>query len=123
MDLRLQESTSSNQLWATFLLPASPQFLYQAPPGAQQLTRPDFLNAPHLLQIMTDENMLAVVCDVEIDLFATGQCASHRGGDEPHVSCGIVPEEPTNMSFFDASEKTQAAPQSLRLKDTALMNM
>ena len=33
---------------STFTLPAPPQVLYQAPPGAQQLTRPDFLNKPHL---------------------------------------------------------------------------
>jgi len=28
-------------------LPAPPQFLNQAPPGAQQLTLPDFLDVPH----------------------------------------------------------------------------
>jgi len=43
----VQASTPSNQLWSNFVLPTLPQFLYQLPPGAQQLTRPDFLNAPH----------------------------------------------------------------------------
>ena len=46
-DLRLQASTPSNHMWFTFLFAAPPQFLYQAPPGAQQLTRPDFANVPH----------------------------------------------------------------------------
>ena len=47
-NLRLQASTPSDHLWPTFLLPALPQFLNQVPPGAQQLTLPDFLNVPHL---------------------------------------------------------------------------
>ena len=37
----------SDHLCSTSLLPGPPQFLYQAPPGAQQLTRPDFSNVPH----------------------------------------------------------------------------
>ena len=35
-----------------FLFAAPPQFLYQAPPGAQQLTRPDFANVPHFGHIV-----------------------------------------------------------------------
>ena len=46
LDLRLQTSKPSNHLWSTFLLPTPPQFLNQAPLGAQQLTRPDFSNIP-----------------------------------------------------------------------------
>ena len=52
LDLRSQASSPSNHMWSAFLLPAPPQFLYQAPPGAQQLTLPDFLNVPHFGHIM-----------------------------------------------------------------------
>ena len=47
LDLRSQAFRPSNHLCSMFLLPGPPQFLYQAPPGAQQLTRPDFSNMPH----------------------------------------------------------------------------
>ena len=47
-DLRLQAATPSNHLWSTFLLRVPAQFVNQAPPGAQQLFLPDFLNMPHL---------------------------------------------------------------------------
>ena len=47
LNLRSQAFRPSNHLCSTFLLPGLPQFLYQAPPGAQQLTRPDFSNVPH----------------------------------------------------------------------------
>ena len=50
--LRLQALVPSIQLWSTFLLPAPPQFLYQAPPGAQQLTLPDFPNVPHFTHVV-----------------------------------------------------------------------
>ena len=45
--LRLQAPMPSNHLWPTFSLPTPPHFLNQAPPGAQQLSLPDFLNVPH----------------------------------------------------------------------------
>ena len=48
LNLLLQAATPSNHLWSTFLLRAPPQFLNQAPPGAQQLYLPDFSNVPHL---------------------------------------------------------------------------
>ena len=38
-------------------MPAPPQFLNQAPPGAQQLTLPDFLNVPHFGHVI----VLAIV--------------------------------------------------------------
>ena len=41
----------------TFLLPTRPQLLNQVPPGAQQLTLPDFWNVPHFGHV----NVLAVV--------------------------------------------------------------
>merc|ERR1719182_657355 len=49
----LQASTPSNHLCPAFLLPIPPQFLYQAPPGAQQLPLPDFSNIPHLGHIIS----------------------------------------------------------------------
>ena len=55
LDLHLQACAPSDHLWLAFLLP--PQFLYQAPPGAQQLTLPDFLNVLHLWHI----NVLTIV--------------------------------------------------------------
>ena len=69
LGLRLQASTPSNHLWSAFLLPAPPQFLYQSPPGAQQLARPDLTNVPHfehviLLRIV--EVKAEVLIEVEI---------------------------------------------------------
>ena len=46
-NLRSHAFMPSAQLWSTFSLIELPQFLNQAPPGAQQLTLPDFLNVPH----------------------------------------------------------------------------
>ena len=37
----------SNHVYSPFAFPALPHFLYQAPPGAQQLRLPDFLLVPH----------------------------------------------------------------------------
>ena len=44
----LQVWRPSSHVWATFAFSALPQFLYHAPPGAQQLRLPDFLMVPHL---------------------------------------------------------------------------
>ena len=38
----------SKCVWSNFGSPSSPQLLYQAPPGAQQLRLPDFLLTAHL---------------------------------------------------------------------------
>jgi len=73
----LQASTPSNQLWDTFLSPAPPQVLYQAPPGAQQLTRPDFLNVAQFGHISTAEAMSGVVSDVVIGVLAICHRANH----------------------------------------------
>ena len=65
LHLRLQACAPSDHLWSAFLLP--PQFLYQAPPGAQQLTLPDFLNVLHfghvtsLLEVMASVLVLTGV--------------------------------------------------------------
>ena len=48
INLRLHAFAPSDHMWSTLLLPRPPQFLNQAPPGAQQLTLPDFRNVPHL---------------------------------------------------------------------------
>ena len=44
----LQACTPSTHVCSNFKSPALPQFLNQAPPGAQQLRFPDFLTVPHL---------------------------------------------------------------------------
>ena len=67
-DLHLQASTPSNHLRSAYLLPAPPQFLYQAPPGAQQLFLPDFSNVPHfghVIAFATVEAMAVVVIAVD----------------------------------------------------------
>ena len=67
MNLRLQAATPSNHL---FLLPAPPQVLYQAPPGAQQLILPDFPNVPHfghVIVLAIVELMADALSDVAID--------------------------------------------------------
>ena len=57
MNLRVQAFTPSDHLCSVLLLPNPPQFLYQAPPGAQQLTLPDFRNVPHFGHVI----VLAIV--------------------------------------------------------------
>ena len=66
----LQASTPSNQLCCIPASPTPPQFLYQAPPGAQQLRRPDFLNVPQVGHTITPR--------VAADVVDACQCASHR---------------------------------------------
>ena len=69
LNLRLQAATPSNHLWSTFLLYPPPQFLNQAPPGAQQLLLPDFVNVPHLehvVDLVVVEVMLGVLTDVAV---------------------------------------------------------
>ena len=48
LTLSLQAFLPSNHVCSVFELPLAPQFLNQAPPGAQQLCLPDFLMVPHL---------------------------------------------------------------------------
>ena len=67
LNLRLQAATPSNHLCSTLVLRAPPQFLNQAPPGAQQLCLPDFSNLPHLGHVIVlaiVEMMAGVLTDV-----------------------------------------------------------
>ena len=102
----------SIQLWSNLLLPVPPQFLYQAPPGAQQLTRPDFLNVLHFGHILFVEATPIVLRDVIIGVGAIFHRASHRWGDDPHTVDEIDPGEPSKISILLAFELAQAAPQS-----------
>ena len=70
LDPPLQASTPSNQLYCISPSPTPPQFLYQAPPGAQQLRRPDFLNVPQFGHATTP--------GVAADAVDACHCASHR---------------------------------------------
>ena len=47
-----QASMPSVHVWSTCVSPASPQFLNQAPPRAQQLRLPNFLVMPHLWHLL-----------------------------------------------------------------------
>ena len=44
-----QASLPSNQVWSKCEFLTPPQFMNQAPPGAQQLSLPDFLKTPHFV--------------------------------------------------------------------------
>ena len=105
MDLRLQASTPSSQLCSVFPLLVAPQFLYQAPPGAQQLTRPDFLNVPQSGHFLIAKATPGTVVDIVIGVLAIRHCASHRCEDDLRQGYrGIDPDEPKNMSFLLAIE-------------------
>ena len=107
LDLHLQASTPSNHLWSAFLLPAPPQFLCQAPPGAQQLTLSDFR------QVILLEEMMAsvlVLNGVVIGVRAIGSSRlfiGRRGTYQRtsvvrgvHTFRNIDPREAVNMFFF-----------------------
>ena len=74
----LQASTPSIQVYSNLLLAVElPHFGYQAPPGAQQLTRPDFVNLPHF------EHALFAGVTLVMVFLATGHRASHRCSEDP----------------------------------------
>ena len=93
-----------------FLLPDPPQFLYQPPPGAQQLALPDFSNVPHfghaiaLLEVMTSVRVLtgAVIGAPAI----SSRSGSGRRDTfsrvvvKVHTCDDMDPNEPANMSFL-----------------------
>ena len=82
----------------------------QAPPGAQQLTRPDFTNVP---QFGHTTIPIGIVSDVITGILDTSNRAGHcRGDDERHTVDDIDPDELENMSRLVAFELTQADPQS-----------
>ena len=134
VNLRLQPSTPSIHLCSIFLFPPPPQFLNQAPPGAQQLIRPDFANVPHFGHVIA-----VAIVNVTAGV-VVGECISSRSGNGRRVTCwrvasvissvgvhvhtvrDIDPDEPVNMSFFIAFERTHAGPQSSCLNDTASQN-
>ena len=113
MNLHLQTSTPSDHLWSTFLLTDPPQFVYQAPPGAQQLTLPDFKNVPHFEHVIVlaiIEVTVAVMTDVVIGVLdmssraiigrrdTCGREVAEMGA-EAHIIPDIDPYDPENMRF------------------------
>ena len=90
----MQAATPSDHLWSTFLLPAPPQFLNQAPPGAQQLRLPDFLNVPqlgHPIVFAVVDVMAGARTDVEDGVRTI---SSRSGNDaEVHTVSAIDPGE------------------------------
>ena len=128
LNLRLQAVTPSDQLWSTFLLRAPPQFINQAPPGAQQLFLPDFSNVPHLehVIVLTTVDVMDGVLTISSrsgngwrdTYWRVGNAVTGVGADA-HTVCDINPDVPSNVLVFAESESTQAAPQSVCLKDAA----
>ena len=78
LNLHLHVSTPSNQLCPNLLLPELPQFLYQAPPGAQQLARPDFLNMPQCGHVILAKATPGVVNAMPIGVLAISHRANPR---------------------------------------------
>ena len=121
-NLRLQAFAPSNHLYLTFLLTASPQSLYQAPPGAQQLDLPDFANVPHFAhafgRAIVDE-MLAVLTRRRAISSRSGTVAANAVGSVHSVG-DIDPVEPSNMRVFTASEWTHALVHNFCVNDGAL---
>ena len=62
----LQACTPSTHVYSVLELRLVPQFLNQAPPGAQQLRLPDFLMVPHLehMEPIVFVTVVAVTADV-----------------------------------------------------------
>jgi len=119
-----------------FLLPNPPQFLNQAPPGAQQLTLPDLRNVPHLGHVLVRsiaKEIYDVLSAVLVGILTMSsrsgifRCDTWREGYRRvagvetgvHTAGKIDPDEPLNMSFFVDFEFTQSASQSLWLNNAA----
>ena len=107
---------------------ATPQFLYHAPPGAQQLTRPDFTNVPHSGHAIDDVIIDVATVDVAVEVLVdtpVGLLAGPVVGEmveavarvvidvvytafitlfSKHNDFDIDPDEPTNISVFRAVE-------------------
>ena len=84
-DLRLQASTPSNHVRSACLFAAPPQFLYQAPPGAQQLTRPDFANEPHFGHVIVVA-IMEVAVGVPTNVVVGTRTISSRSGRGTRVT-------------------------------------
>ena len=97
-DLRSQASTPSNHLCSTFLFLGPPQFLYQPPPGAQQLTRPDLSNVPHfkhVLVLAVVEVIRAVIGALTINSRSgTGRRVKYLCVVELHFLAELDPDDP-----------------------------
>ena len=78
LHLRLQASAPSSQLCIKFARPSLPQFLYQLPPGAQQLSRPDFLNVPQFGHPVKTKALAGVMAEFAIGVLAGCHRANHR---------------------------------------------
>ena len=118
--LRLQAWAPSNHPYATFLLPRPPQFLYQAPPGAQQLALPDFLNVPHRAHVIASvvevmgsvpTEMLTGVLRMSSlsgigrrDTYSRVNCVLTGVGTDAHTRRDIDPYESTNIFVLLAFE-------------------
>jgi len=113
----LQPCTPSNHRRLTSLLLGPPHFLYQAPPGAQQLTWPDFLNVPHV-----GHTIVIAILEVMAGVLMTIRSRLNIGVPM-HTCRDIDPGEPVNIRRCFAFEFTQAALQSIRLNDVAWLNM
>ena len=134
LNLRLQAAMPS--IHVCFASPLPPHLLNQEPPGAQQLTLPDFRNVPHLGHVIV-RSVIGVI-DIVLIGFLTMSFRSVSARLETylcgaslvtgvaagvHAVRGIDPKEPPKMSFLLALDRTQAAPQSFRLKDSAFKNI
>ena len=129
-DLRSQALSPSNHLWRTFPLLAAPQFLNQAPPGAQQLTRPDFSNVPHfghtvvLVIVGLMDSVLVRGALVMSSRSMVGGRDTYRRmtpgvGSDTQTVRDIDPGEPANMLAWRAWEWTQPMLQSFCMNDFA----
>ena len=78
----LQAWMPSDHKWSTVVSSASPQFLNQEPPRAQQLSLPDFLLVPHL-----GHNNVVVIDDVIADAGFSRRSVVPVGTDIGH-ECG-----------------------------------
>ena len=138
-NLHVQACTPSDHVCSAFVLPEPPQLLNQEPPGAQQLTLPDFLKVPHFehaIIVPIDEVMTGVLADVAVgvltmssrsgigrrDTCCRGACLVTAVTVDLHVA-DIDPEDPSNMSFLLAADRDQSGPQSLWSNDTAFKNI
>ena len=98
-----------------FLFIAPPQFSCQAPPGAQQLARPDLANVPHfghatlaIIVGMTDEKP-SVVTGVRTISSRSGNgcrvpCVLAGVESAVHATGDIDPNEPSSILLLSAFE-------------------
>ena len=115
------------------MLLTPPHFLYQAPPGAQQLILPDFSNVSHFGHVILLLEVIAsvlVMTDVVIGARTISsrpgigrRDAYWRGVAKVHTCDDIDGNVLANMCFLLAFEWTQAAPHSFCLNDAACQNM